>query len=51
MKLLLVEDNPTMQATLQRSLSRRGMEVAVCGDGGRRWTAGPRFNPTWSCST
>jgi two-component system response regulator TctD len=33
MKLLLVEDDPSMQATLQRTLSRRGMEVAVCGDG------------------
>jgi two-component system, OmpR family, response regulator TctD len=33
MKLLLVEDDPTMQATLQRTLSRRGMEVTACGDG------------------
>ncbi|MEO7391661.1 MAG: response regulator transcription factor [Ramlibacter sp.] len=33
MKLLLVEDVPSMQVTLQRSLSRRGMEVAACGDG------------------
>jgi ActR/RegA family two-component response regulator len=49
MKLLLVEDNPTMQTTLQRSLSRRGMEVAL-----RRWRAGAepgRVCPTWSCST
>jgi CheY-like chemotaxis protein len=42
MKLLLVEDNPTMQTTLQRSLSRRGMEVATCGDGGLALTAGPQ---------
>jgi two-component system, OmpR family, response regulator TctD len=33
MKLLLVEDDPTMQATLQRALSRRGMAVQACGDG------------------
>jgi two-component system, OmpR family, response regulator TctD len=33
MKLLLVEDDPSMQATLLRSLERRGMEVTVCGDG------------------
>ena len=42
MKLLLVEDNPTMQATLSRSFERRGMQVVVCGDGARavdRWSA------------
>jgi two-component system, OmpR family, response regulator TctD len=42
MKLLLVEDNPAMQATLQRSFERRGMQVVVCGDGSRardRWRA------------
>ncbi|HSH89416.1 MAG TPA: response regulator transcription factor [Ramlibacter sp.] len=33
MKLLLVEDDPSMQATLVRSLSRRGMEVSACADG------------------
>jgi two-component system response regulator TctD len=33
MKVLLVEDDPSMQATLQRTLSRRGMEVTACGDG------------------
>ena len=35
MKLLLIEDNPTMQATLQRTLERRGMQVLTCGDGER----------------
>ena len=35
MKLLLIEDNPTMQATLQRTLERRGMQVLTCGDGAR----------------
>ncbi len=42
MKLLLIEDNPSMQATLQRSFERRGISVAVCGDGARaldRWRA------------
>lgn len=33
MQLLLVEDDPTMQATLHRALSRRGMEVTATGDG------------------
>ena len=33
MRLLLVEDDPTMQATLHRALSRRGMEVTAVGDG------------------
>jgi two-component system, OmpR family, response regulator TctD len=45
MKLLLVEDNPTMQATLQRSLSRRGMEVAACGDGPQALLKWPAFHP------
>lgn len=43
MKLLLVEDDPAMQATLQRALSRRGMEVTACTDGTRAlglWRAG-----------
>jgi two-component system, OmpR family, response regulator TctD len=42
MKLLLVEDNPAMQATLQRSFLKRGVQVTVCGDGARaldRWRA------------
>nr|WP_315428311.1 response regulator transcription factor [uncultured Albidiferax sp.] len=33
MKLLLVEDDPAMQTTLQRALSRRGIRVQACGDG------------------
>lgn len=33
MRLLLVEDNPTLQATLLRALSRRGLEVTAVGDG------------------
>jgi two-component system response regulator TctD len=42
MKLLLVEDNPAMQTTLQRAFERRGMQVALCDDGARaldRWRA------------
>ena len=35
MKLLLVEDNPTLQTTLQRALGRRGFEVLACTDGHR----------------
>ncbi|WP_111875678.1 response regulator transcription factor [Paracidovorax anthurii] len=44
MQLLLVEDDPAMQATLQRSLARRGMEVTALGDGRAalaQWTARP----------
>ena len=33
MKLLLVEDDPSMQVTLQRSLARSKIDVRVCGDG------------------
>ena len=33
MKLLLVEDDPTMQATLHRALTRRGMDVTAMEDG------------------
>jgi two-component system response regulator TctD len=41
-RLLLIEDNPAMQATLQRSFERRGIGVTTCGDGERaldRWRA------------
>ncbi len=41
-KLLLIEDNPDMQATLRRSFERQGMQVVTCGDGARaldRWAA------------
>ena len=33
MKLLVVEDDPSMQTALQRALSRRGMAVHLSGDG------------------
>jgi two-component system response regulator TctD len=42
MKLLLVEDDPGLQTTLQRSFERRGIQVVLCGDGARaldRWRA------------
>ena len=42
MKLLLIEDNLAMQATLQRSFERRGIQVVTCADGARaldRWRA------------
>jgi two-component system, OmpR family, response regulator TctD len=42
MKLLLIEDDPAMQATLLRSFERRHIQVVTCGDGARaldRWHA------------
>ncbi|MEK8050605.1 response regulator transcription factor [Ideonella sp. DXS22W] len=43
MKVLLIEDNEAMQATLRRSLERAGgVQVVCCGDGARaleRWRA------------
>jgi two-component system response regulator TctD len=33
MKLLLIEDDASMQTALQRALGRRGMEVLACTDG------------------
>jgi two-component system response regulator TctD len=44
MKLLLVEDDPSMQTALQRTLTKRGMEVELCGDGRlalERWKQAP----------
>ena len=42
MKLLLIEDNPALQATLTRSFERRGIQGVGCDDGARaldRWHA------------
>ncbi|MFZ2990688.1 response regulator transcription factor [Ideonella sp.] len=42
MKVLLIEDDPAMQASLQRALERRGMRVTCWGEGSRaldRWQA------------
>jgi two-component system response regulator TctD len=33
MRLLLIEDDPALQITLQRSLTRKAMTVELCGDG------------------
>src|SRR5512133_1073041 len=33
MKLLLIEDDPSMQTALRRALQRRGMDVELCADG------------------
>jgi len=44
MKVLLVEDDPSMQTALKRTLRNRGMEVDLCGDGREalaRWQAAP----------
>jgi len=41
-KLLLVEDDPAISTTLQRSFERSGMHVVTCADGARaldRWRA------------
>jgi len=45
MKLLLVEDDVSMRTTLERSLSRRGMQVRSCGDGGMALAAWSAFQP------
>ena len=44
MKLLLVEDDPSMQVALKRTLQNRGMDVELCSDGREalaRWKASP----------
>jgi two-component system response regulator TctD len=44
MKVLLVEDDPSMQTTLKRTLQNRGMEVELCSDGRQaleRWKSAP----------
>jgi two-component system response regulator TctD len=44
MKVLLVEDDPSMQTALKRTLQNRGMEVDLCSDGREalgRWQAAP----------
>jgi two-component system, OmpR family, response regulator TctD len=45
MKLLLIEDDPSMQLALQRALGRRGIQVTACTDGASalvQWaSAGP----------
>lgn len=44
MHILLVEDDPAMHTTLQRALTRRGMQVRWVGDGLQalaQWTAQP----------
>src|SRR3954469_1124664 len=44
MKLLLVEDDPSMQTALRRTLQNRGMQVELCSDGREalaRWQEAP----------
>jgi DNA-binding response OmpR family regulator len=44
MKLLLVEDDPSMQTALKRTLLNRGIAVELCSDGRQaleRWKAAP----------
>ena len=51
MKLLLIEDDASMQTALQRALSRRGFKVSGCTDGllaVAQWT---RLQPEVVCWT
>ncbi|MEJ6023750.1 response regulator transcription factor [Ramlibacter sp. PS4R-6] len=44
MNVLLVEDDASMRATLERALSRRGMRIVACADGAQAlglWRANP----------
>jgi two-component system response regulator TctD len=44
MKLLLVEDDPSMQTALRRALQNRGMDIELCSDGVaalQRWKSAP----------
>ena len=45
MKLLLVEDDPSMQITLQRTLGRQRIDVRVCGDGAEAVTMWRALEP------
>jgi len=45
MKLLLVEDDPSMQAALQRALGRRSMDITPCTDGAQALAAWRASSP------
>lgn len=45
MHLLLIEDDPALQTTLQRSLSRSGMRVETCADGALAFAAWQSLQP------
>jgi two-component system response regulator TctD len=45
MQLLLIEDDPAMQATLQRSFERRGIRTTCCGDGNQAVAAWRKHAP------
>lgn len=45
LSLLLIEDDPTLQTTLQRSLERRGFAVTPCGDGRSALPTWERIQP------
>ena len=54
MKLLVVEDDAALQATLVRTLLRRGFGVTAVGDGAaalERWSAGRPRRPMPWCLT
>lgn len=45
MQLLLIEDDPAMSATLERSLTRAGMRVHTCADGAQALAVWQRLQP------
>ena len=45
MHVLLIEDDPAMRATLERSLTRTGMRVHSCGDGAQALGQWQRLQP------
>jgi two-component system, OmpR family, response regulator TctD len=45
MKLLIIEDDPAMLSTLQRTFARRGVNVSVCADGGQAVAQWRSFMP------
>lgn len=45
MRLLLIEDDPALQTSLQRTFERRGVQVALCGDGALALEAWQRQQP------
>ncbi len=45
MRLLLIEDDPALQTSLHRTLERRGIRVALCGDGAQAFAEWTRLQP------
>ena len=45
MRLLLIEDDPTLALTLKRSLERKLMQVQLCDNGGQAVAAWQAMQP------